>query len=81
MSPLTKLPIRVPGDDRGTLSDIISPRQQDLRSHPGPWTPRASRVPVSYGRASHGPASRGYFLPRHPGWVDWEARLDASRCS
>ena len=25
--------------------------------------------------------SRGYFLPRHPGWVDWEARLDASRCS
>ena len=43
--------------------------------------PRASRVPTSYGRASSGPASRGYFLPRHPGQVDWEAWLDASRCS
>ena len=81
MSPQNKLPIGVPGDDRGTLSDFISPHQQDTGSHSGPWTPRASRVPVSYGRTSHGPASRGYFLPRHPGWVDWEARLDTSRCS
>ena len=78
---LHELSSGVPGDDQGTLSDIISPRQQDLRSHPGSWTPGASRVPASYGRASHGPASRGYFLPKHPGWVDWEARLDASWCS
>ena len=27
ISPRTKLPIRVPGDDRGTLSDVISPHQ------------------------------------------------------
>ena len=36
MSLQNKLPIRVPGDDRGTLSDIISPCQQDTRSHSGP---------------------------------------------
>ena len=81
MSPQNKLPIGVPGDDQGTLLDIISPHQQDTKSHSGPWTPRASRVPVSYGRTSYGPVSRGYFLPRHPGRVDWEAWVDASRCS
>ena len=81
MSPQTELPIGVLGDDQGTLLDTIGPHQQDMKSHPGPWNPQASRVPASYARAGHGPASRGYFLPKDPGWVDWEARLDASRCS
>ena len=66
MSPQNKLPIGIPGDDQGTLSDIISPCQQGTRGHSCPWTPGASRVPANYGRASYGPASRGYFLPRHP---------------
>ena len=80
-SPRTELPIGVPEDDRGTLLDTIGSHQQDMRSHPGPWNPRGSRVPASYARAGHGPASRGYFLPRDPGQVDWEAQLDTSRCS
>ena len=77
----TELQIKVLGDDRGTLSDTIRPCQQDTRSHPGPWDPGASRVQASYARASRGPASGSYFLPRDPGRVVWEARLDASRCS
>ena len=35
----------------------------------------------SYARASRGPASGSYSLPRDPGWVVWKARLDTSRCS
>ena len=31
--------------------DTIGPCQQDMRSHPGPWNPRACRVPASYARA------------------------------
>ena len=41
----------------------------------------ASCVQSSYARASCGPASGSYSLPRDPGWVVWEARLDASRCN
>ena len=63
------------------LSDTIDPCQQDMRSHPGPWDPGASRVQSCYARASRRPASGSYFLPRDPGWVVWKAQLDASRCS
>ena len=69
------------GDGRGTLLDTIDLCQQGMRGHPGPWDRGASRVQSSYARASRGPASRSYSLPRNPGWVVWEAWLDASRCS
>ena len=67
MSLRTKLPIGVLGDDRGTLLDIISPCQQDMGGHSGPWTPQASRVPqVMVGLAMDLPLEAIFF----PGILD-----------
>ena len=38
-----------------------------MRGHPCPGDRAASHVQSSYARASHGPASGSYFLPRDPG--------------
>ena len=81
MPPRTELQSKVSGGGRGTLSDTIELCQQDMGGHPGPGDQAASRVQLSYARASRGPASGSYSLPRDPGWVVWEAGLDAFRCS
>ena len=52
-----------------------------MRGRPGPGDRGTGRVQSSYARASRGPASGSYSLPRDPGRFVWEARLDASRCS
>ena len=54
-----------------------------LSSNPKSWemVEELSQTLSSYARASHGPASGSYSLPRDPGWVVWEARLDAPRYS
>ena len=64
---------------RGNLSDTIELRPQGIRDHPCPRDRAASRVQSSYARASRGPTSGSYSLPRDPGRVVWKARLDASR--
>ena len=61
--------------------DTIKLCPQGTRGHPGPGDQGASHVQSSYARASRGPASGSYSLPRDPGQVVWEAQLDTSRYS
>ena len=73
---------------REDLGRFLQGHLHELSSDPRSWevVEELSRTlstyaNSSYARASHGPASGSYSLPRDPGWVVWEAQLDASRCS
>ena len=67
MPPRNKLPIGVPGDDGGTLSDIISPRQQDTKviQAPGLQEPAVFQL-VMVGLAMDQPLEAIFF----PGILD-----------
>ena len=52
-----------------------------MRDHPCPRDRAARSVQLSRASASHGPACGSCSLARDPGWVVWEAKPDASRCS
>ena len=65
----------------GNLSDPVELCPQGTRDHPCPGDRAARDVQSSRASASGGPACGRYSLPRDPGWVVWEAWLDASKCS
>ena len=52
-----------------------------MRGHPCPGDQAARRVQSSCASTGRGPACGSYSLPRDPGWVVWEAQLDAPKCS